>query len=392
MLKYTGNKTYRIEDSVSDDERTAEAAVLIIISAIGLIGNFIVLALILLVANLRRASNAFLFHHSIIDLIKSGYCLPFAFSLMTKEPPTYCNLLGGSYIVFITTSSFNLLAMVMNEAYQFSDLNLGIRESRNYCCVIFGIFIIWFTSLILNLGIAFIPGNTSYDIGVANCVFKYGITRNYVLHVLWIILISIGLALTIIYLRVLYVDISRSSYYRFLTLIRATMSIDPNRHDASRRDSSGLERHHIENVEKISMKKLVHLMIVTGLFVGFWYPLFLLTLIDKNFNASVLAYKWLTILAWSNSAVSPIIFIFYIKTDCCHNISMFKPEPEASMTSITRDRRRYDGTQSQSHSRSTTYNEIANRAESDPSLDDHTEYRPLSKSLQSGDLETIQDV
>ena len=95
-----------------------EVASLIIVASVGMLGNFGVVVVILALRSLRRASNAFIVHHSLLDFLKAAYCLPFAQTLVSNQPETYCTLLGSSYIVFVTTSAFNLLAMVMNEAYQ----------------------------------------------------------------------------------------------------------------------------------------------------------------------------------------------------------------------------------------------------------------------------------
>ena len=198
-------------------EDSTNAAIIMVISSIGLVANFSILIVILALHNLRKVSNAFIFHHCLLDFIKSAFCLVFAQSLMSEEPPAYCSILGGSYVVFVTTSSFNMLAMVMNEAYQFTDLMLGIKDSRNYCCVSFGIFIIWFSSIIMNLGVTFIPGNPNYDLQTGLCVFIYGVTRNYVLHLLWIIMITLAILLTAAYLHKLRADVKRASYYRLST-------------------------------------------------------------------------------------------------------------------------------------------------------------------------------
>ena len=300
------------------EPNSSEVAFLIVVATIGMVGNLGILAAILVVSRLRRASNAFIFHQSVLDFLKSAYCLPFAQTLVGHTPQGFCSVLGGSYIVFVTTSAFNLLALVMNESYQFADLTLGIKDSRNYCCVIFGIFIIWFSSIIMNLGVAFIPGNPSFDREMGHCIFVYGVTRNYVLHVLWIVLITLATSLTFAYLRMLYMDIKKSSYYRMNTLIRHTISIDTNVRTASqRRRSEVREKHHIKHVQSITRKKLALLIILVVLFVLFWYPLFSLSTVDAHFQVPPAYYKALTMFAWSNSALTPFMLFFLIKSGCC---------------------------------------------------------------------------
>ena len=295
-----------------------EVALLIITGTIGMIANFAIIVIILVLTNLRRASNAFLVHHCLLDFLKAGFCLPFAQTMVSDYDPMFCSLLGGSYIVVVTSSTFNLLAVVMNEAYLFSDLTLGVKDSRNYCCVIFGIFMIWFASIIMNLGVAFIPGNPIYDRRVGHCIFIYGITRNYVLHMLWISLISLGLGLTCMYLHKFRIDIKRTSYYRLSTLVRATVTIDSKATTSTQRHVSEIrEKLHVEFVQRVTMRKLCLLVFLVALFITFWYPLFILSIVDPHFNAPSRLYKALTMLAWSNPSLSPFIIMYFIKKACC---------------------------------------------------------------------------
>ena len=129
----------------------------------------------------------------------------------------------------------------------------------------------------MNLGVTVIPGNPSYDRNVGHCVFIYGITRNYVLHMLWIVLVSMALGCTIFYIRKLHLDIKSSSYYRMTTLVRATVTIDTNVRTASqRRQSQFKEKHHVKHVIHVTKKKLIMLILFVTSFILFWYPLFTL--------------------------------------------------------------------------------------------------------------------
>ena len=295
-----------------------EVALLIVLGTVGMVANFAILVVIMVLTNLRRASNAFLAHHCLLDLLKAGFCLPFAQTMVSDHPPLFCSMLGGSYIVLVTSSTFNLLAVVMNEAYLFSDLTLGVKDSRNYCCVVFGIFIIWFASIIMNLGVAFIPGNPIYDRRVGHCIFIYGLTRNYVLHMLWITLISMGVGMTCMYLHKFRLDIKRTSYYRLSTLVRATVTIDSKARTSSQRHASEIrEKLHVEFVQRITMRKLCLLVLLVMVFIVFWYPLFFLTIVDPNFAAPTQLYKALTMLAWSNPSLSPFIIMLFIKRGRC---------------------------------------------------------------------------
>lgn len=299
---------------ISIDPSNFEIDILFAIAGIGIIANLSVIVAIFSLQNLRNVSNAFICHHCVLDLIKSGYCIPFARTMTRIQPISYCSLIGSSYIVFVTTTAFNQLALVVNESYMFSDLVLGIQDSRNYCCVIFGIFIIWFGSITMNLGVAFIPGSPNFDHKDNFCIFTYGITKNYILHILWVILVSMAILLTIKQLRKLYIDIKRASFYRLSTLIRTTLQMETTemsnmqqlKHDAQ-------QRQNIKRMQKATRNKVVLFILLLLFFVLFWYPLFLLSATDPHFKRSPLVYKSLTIYAWSNPVIPPFIFLNYLK-------------------------------------------------------------------------------
>lgn len=88
-------------------------------------------------------------------------------SLFMHQAPSDCAILGASYIVFVTTSAFNILAVTINEIYHFTNKIIGV-QMNNRCCVVFGLSITWFASVIINLGVAFLPGNPTFDSAVSD--------------------------------------------------------------------------------------------------------------------------------------------------------------------------------------------------------------------------------
>ena len=159
-----------------------------------------------------------------------------------------------------------------------------------------------------------LPGNPSFDRESSNCVFIYGITRNYVLHCLWIVLVTMGLACTYVYIRMLHLDIKRSSYYSMTTLIKATVSIDISvRTDTQRQMLAKRQKRYARSMQQHTRKKLYLLTTLVTIFVLFWYPLFCVTISDPTFRVSVPVYRILTIIAWINPAITPIIVFFIIK-------------------------------------------------------------------------------
>lgn len=320
------------ESNSSDwlEHEKSDVWVLVLIAIIGLVSNLAVLTIILGIRDMRRSSNALVAHHAVLGMIKAGFCLAFAQTLLSDQPASVCSALGGVYIVCVTCTAFNTLALVMNEAYMFSDLCLGITDSRNYCCVLFGIFIIWFGSTIMNLGVAFIPGNPDFDRDVGHCIFVYGITRNYILHVLWIVLVTMAIAMTIFYLRKLHSDVRGASYYRLTTLVRATVNLHPEVNSSvQQRRQERQDKEHIRHVQEVTRRKLIVLTLLMCLFICFWYPLFLLTITDPSFSSSTRVYKALTLVAWSCPTVAPVFLLLLLRQDCSSQCSpgCCRPQP-----------------------------------------------------------------
>lgn len=222
------------KNELIEDDRQSELFVdrlvlvaLIIVSSIGLITNFCLSASIVLLPRLHRAPNAFIVHQSLVDVIKSSLGLLHAHRALTdatlaagdggrsRSVDEYlfsCTSMSGSYAVLVTSSSINLLAVVMSEAYRFAeDLAFSVAgveppsERQSWSCVVFGVFTVWFTSLITNLGVIFIPGGAGGNYVVSgmraptsSCPFPvYRVDGNYVIQVLWAVLVTIGITLTI---------------------------------------------------------------------------------------------------------------------------------------------------------------------------------------------------
>lgn len=74
-----------------------------------------------------------------------------------------CKVIGVVYIVLVTISAFNMTAMTINESYHFSNRIANTKIRENLYCVMFGLSITWITSIIINLGIAFVPDNSSLN-------------------------------------------------------------------------------------------------------------------------------------------------------------------------------------------------------------------------------------
>ena len=126
-----------------------------------------------------RMTSAFLIHASVLNLLKAAFCIIFGVNLLNSanlEPedqeklenqPPNCAAQGSAFIVLVTTSAINMVAMVCTEAYTFGEENVGGNASGTRCCVLFGILVVYVTSVILHLGPTLIGGDIVYnpDIG-----------------------------------------------------------------------------------------------------------------------------------------------------------------------------------------------------------------------------------
>jgi len=89
-----------------------------------------------------------------------------------------------SYVVIVTASGFNIVAMVCCEAYAFSERSgsrhhvaAGVSTSKNagsLGCAVFGVLMVYIGSVIVHLGPTIIGGDFNYNDVIGNCIFAYG--------------------------------------------------------------------------------------------------------------------------------------------------------------------------------------------------------------------------
>ena len=274
--------------------------------AVGILGAFVNVFLVVCVVarkHLRRMTSAFIIHGCLLDVAKSGYCLPFATSLLKNSAPDFCATLGRSYVIIVTASGFNIVAMVCSEAYIFSEHNIGGDGKGSLACVVFGLFMVYIGSVIIHLGPTIIGGEFSYNQPIGNCLFLYGTTKSYVVHAMWIVIMTMAMVGAVYYLVFFYRHVQANSTHRLAALVRASIHI--SRGDASDYNDS------IRQLVQSSLSRARVLLVVTAVFVGCWYPLFALTLVDPRFQQPTPAYKLLTFLACSHPALNPLVFLFF---------------------------------------------------------------------------------
>lgn len=300
------HRTLRLESVAGDDSDTIhwEGGVVFSLGILGAIGNFICVLVLIFRTKCKTVSLAIFGHHCFLDFLKSLFCFPYGWNTIFGQKIPYCGLIGSSYVLLMTTSAYNLLALVVNEEYA----TFSTNQEGDFSCALFGVVFVWFTSFILNLGISLIPANTFYIDEVHTCMFVYGKPESYVLHVLWIGLVTCAIVLSF---KTFY-----CSYKRMSVLMKRS------KWDALHKSLSQ-EIHFLPSVDQIcnnqthyqfhSRRILVYISLVTS-FALFWYPLFLLTIVDYQFSEPKALYKTLTVFAWSHPTLTPI-FCFLLMRD-----------------------------------------------------------------------------
>jgi hypothetical protein len=302
------NISLHVNDSASKDSDQVhwEGGVIFGLGILSAVGNFICVIVLIYITKCKTISLAIFGHHCFLDFLKSLYCFPYGWNTIFAQRIPYCGFIGSSYVLITTTSAYNLLALVVNEEYAAFSTN---QEGNSYC-VTFGVVFVWFTSFLLNLGVSLIPANTFYIEEVHTCMFVYGKPESYVLHILWIGLVTCAIILSF---KTFY-----RSYRRISILIKSSKwdAIHKSLIEDMNFSSSVNENCHSNKQADYhfhSRRILVYISLVTS-YALFWYPLFLLTIVDYRFTEPKVLYKFLTVFAWSHTLLTPV-FCFLIVRD-----------------------------------------------------------------------------
>lgn len=293
---------------------TAEGVLLFIIALAGGLGNISVMIVTIMRPALRHMSSAFLFHHCLLDAIKSAFCIPFGYSLIYRSNIPRCDVIGACYILLMTVSAYNLLALLVNEEYQCSfSSRKRHHKSDDSCCIAFGVAIIWFTTVLLHLGVIFLPGSSEFSKDVGNCVYRHGVTKNYVIHTLWIILVTVAIAGSAISFSSFFRKLKSSNTSRKWSFLHKSLSsLSP--HSSKIFDQNEEVLYEFDNISsqkaiqqaRIYLRRITIMMAMIVSFVVCWYPLFVLTLLDIHYQQPPHVYRLLMILAWAHPVTTPI--------------------------------------------------------------------------------------
>lgn len=151
-------------------------------------------------------------------------------------------------------------------------------------CITFGIFIIWFASLTINLGPTFLSGalgsGTEAGGHLDVCPMVYRPVRHYVLNLLWICVNVMCVALMAIHLRKLYKDIVKSNLeaVRVASLVTTMMTVQTDREQEDQRNFYN----YVERLENEGVGRVKMFVVILMAYLLFWAPLYTVTLIHPG--------------------------------------------------------------------------------------------------------------
>ncbi|KAF8790592.1 uncharacterized protein LOC129960594 isoform X1 [Argiope bruennichi] len=334
---------------------TTESVVLFTFGAIGMAANLFLMCLIATRKSLRRWSQGLLFHQGLVDFLRAALLIPLGISVFLCQRMPRCSVVETIFLLLVTVSTINMLTSVINDAplvpeqielnngdtdalYGNSENHRGVHDSPQ--CIIFGIFIIWFASLTINLGPTFLSGAlSSAREGVTSidaCPMVYAPVRHYVLNVLWVSVNVMCIILTIIHLRKLYKDLTKSNLeaMRIAGLVSNMLTV---RCEAGLSEAEHIQNH-IDRLEKEGISRVKMFVVLVAAYLIFWGPLFVIIVIQPGISGPTFAYELALHLAFAHTFVNPILITVLHKqmkkesghVCCCYCLSCLEERASSS--------------------------------------------------------------
>jgi len=306
------------------EDPQSEASILLSLAVLGIFANILLMLLIIVRGSFSRWSHALLFHQSVVDFLRSCILIPLGLSILGCKAIHSCNILETSFLLLVTASTINLLTTVMSDVPVLPDeddedaLPMLLDSPQ---CVAFGIFVIWFASITINLGPTFLSGTMAANINhkprEPSCPLVQGPFRHYIINFLWIFVNIICILLTIYHLLKLYRDYTHPSpdTVRVATLVTSIVSADSNtsevsstsdlpplqKHLAPGPSSSDLDsysingdiqitadpvkvRKYLTKIEREGTERVKMFLVITMAYLIFWGPLFFVTLFNWDWD------------------------------------------------------------------------------------------------------------
>ncbi|XP_052799964.1 histamine H2 receptor-like [Mya arenaria] len=280
----------------------SEAYYLYFIATVGIALNIVVILAIIVRRPLRKMTSGFLIHACLLDLFKSAYCIPIATNLLSQTKPVDCDFFGAMFVILVTTSVFNMVAMVCTEAYTFGEKNIGGNSKGTVICIMFGIILVYIGSIILHLGPTLIGGHFDFQPEIGSCSFTFGKQTGYVAHIMWVIISTVAMIAVFHFIYRLYKEIQINRPNRVSFLVRTSITV---------MDSSTSSTCRLRKIIRDATHRAKIFIYNAVLYIVCWYPYFLLIILDKNFTVSPKVYQAFAFIAWSQGPLQPIMYIFF---------------------------------------------------------------------------------
>lgn len=279
-----------------------EAYYLYFIAVTGMLLNIFMVVAILVRKPLRKMTSGFMIHACFLDFTKSAYCIPIATNLLSQSTPTDCNFFGATFVILITISVFNMVAMVCTEAYTFGEKNIGGNSKGTVICITFGVVLVYIGSVILHLGPTLIGGHFEFQPDIGSCSFTFGKQTGYVAHVMWAVITTVAMIAVIHFIHRLYKEIQINRPNRVSFLVRTSITV---------MDTATSSTCRLRKIIRDATHRAKIFILNTVVFIVCWYPYFLLIIIDKDFKVPPKVYQAFAFIAWSHGAIQPILYILF---------------------------------------------------------------------------------
>jgi hypothetical protein len=290
---------------------------------------------------------AFISHQAFIDLLRIIYCLLYLNNLNFHDPNNrenylitfltdniytkYCFQIATFYSILTMVTLVNTLAIFISETCRFYDLKLNSNDTSNVCCVLFGVMLIWLSSLIIISSIMLIgiadsaaPNQCNEYIMQSSPQYtqsQYQLeqyhkliattttTRTFVINFVWLFIVFVIIGVVIFYTKSLYKELHSLDYKHHRISIYALYQ--PKQ---KLQTNAGFQRRHFIIVKQTS-KRLLILFALVLIFCVTWFPNFLLIILSsflKNSNLIRGVSLFCSVFWLFNPCFNAYVFIYFL--------------------------------------------------------------------------------
>jgi len=318
------NETEHRFTFVCTEDQRVSAFLLTSLGVLGIAANIILILVICFNASFKSWKNGLLFHQAVVDLSRSAILLPLGQSIYACQPVTKCSLVETTFLLLVTVSTVNLLSVVLNDAPILpeadEDVTSLLKDSPQ--CMTFGLFMIWFASVTVNLGPTFLSGALAANAGAVmdepSCPLVQGPYRHYVLNAIWILINLLCIMLTIFHLRKLYIDYTKTNIEALRVHRLFSVTLNMEKQDCedllsiTPPQSVKIQRY-IEHLETDGITRVKMYMIITTAYLIFWAPLFMVTLVNYTSDwkqaKNSMAHEVSLHICFIHAFVNPLLFL-----------------------------------------------------------------------------------